>query len=197
MPLLEGHTLATRLKKGALPLEQALAIAAEIADALDKAHRHGILHRDLKPANVMLTRTGAKLLDFGLAKLRVPGSPIALSGTHTAPDAGTAEGTILGTLHYMAPEQVEGKEADARSDLWALGAVLHEMVTGAKPFRGATSASVIGSILKDEPASVSARLPAAPPLLARLVHGGPRGGRFRPAAAAARRRHAQRAQPRP
>jgi Tol biopolymer transport system component len=170
MPLLDGQTLAARLERGALPLDQALTIATEIADALDKAHRHGIVHRDLKPANVMLTRSGARLLDFGLAKLRGPGGPVAMSGTHTAAtEAGTARGTILGTLHYMAPEQVEGKDADARSDIWALGAVLYEMVSGDRPFQGTTPASVIGSILKDEPSSLSARIPALPPLLARLV----------------------------
>jgi eukaryotic-like serine/threonine-protein kinase len=171
MPLLDGQTLEARLAIGALPLDQALAIAGQIADALDKAHRRGIVHRDLKPANVMLTKTGATLLDFGLAKLKVPGGPIGLTGPHRAATtaAGTAEGTILGTLHYMAPEQVEGKEADARSDIWALGAVLYEMVTGVRPFQGDTAASVIGSILKDHPPTVSSRQPVSPPLLDRVV----------------------------
>ena len=153
MPLLDGQTLAARLAKGPLPLEQALTIAAQIADALDKAHRQGIVHRDLKPTNIMLTKAGAKLLDFGLAKLRAPTGPISMSGmTELAtmtPD--TAQGTILGTVPYMSPEQVEGKEADGRSDIWALGAVLYEMLTGARPFQGETPASVIGSILKDAP----------------------------------------------
>jgi eukaryotic-like serine/threonine-protein kinase len=171
MPHLDGKTLAARLEKGALPLDQALRIAIEIADALDKAHRQGIVHRDLKPANIMLTKTGAKVLDFGLAKLRPHAGPISLSGiTHMATRAPeTARGTILGTVQYMAPEQVEGKEADARSDIWALGAVLYEMVTGARPFRGDTSASVIGSILRDEPQRVSIRQPLAPSALDQLV----------------------------
>ena len=119
MPLLDGQTLAARLEKGPLPVEQALTFATQIADALDKAHRHGIVHRDLKPANIMLTKAGAKLLDFGLAKLKAPATPISLSGmTERATSPGTAQGTILGTIQYMAPEQVEGKEADARSDIW-------------------------------------------------------------------------------
>ena len=171
MPLLEGQTLAARLEKGPLPLDQALTIATQIADALDKAHRQGIVHRDLKPANIMLTKTGAKLLDFGLAKLRGPTGPVSLSGmTRLAPASpGTAQGTILGTLHYMAPEQVEGTEADARSDIWALGAVLYEMVTGGRPFAGETPASVIGAILKDTPPALSSRQPLAPRALDHLV----------------------------
>ncbi len=173
MPCLEGQTLAARLEKGAMPLDQALTIATQIADALDKAHRQGIVHRDLKPANIMLTKTGAKLLDFGLAKLRAPGGPIALSGMErlatTTP--GTAQGTILGTVQYMAPEQVEGKDADARGDIWALGAVLYEMATGARPFQGDTPASVIGAILKDEPPLLSSRQPVAPSALDQLVSG--------------------------
>ncbi|MEZ5291611.1 MAG: protein kinase [Vicinamibacterales bacterium] len=173
MPLVDGQTLATRLQKGPLPLAQSLQIASEIADALASAHRHGIIHRDLKPANVMLTKTGAKLLDFGLAKLRAPGGPVSLSGTTEAITgaADTARGTILGTVHYMAPEQVEGRELDARADIWALGAVLYEMVTGTRAFTGETAASVIGSILKDTPPPVSARQPLSPPLLDRLVSG--------------------------
>ena len=170
MPLLEGQTLATRLEKGAVPLAQALTIATEIADALDKAHRHGIVHRDLKPGNVMLTKSGAKLLDFGLAKLRTLGGPITVSGTQTSATAtGTAEGTILGTLHYMAPEQVEGKEADARSDIWALGAVIYEMVTGVRPFQGETAASVLGAILKDEAPPMASLAPMTPPSLRHAV----------------------------
>ena len=119
MPHLEGQTLAARLEKGPLPLDQTLKIAAEIADALDKAHRQGIVHRDLKPANIMLTKTGSKLLDFGLAKLRAKPGPISMSGMTRleGPTPATAHGTILGTVQYMAPEQVEGKEADARSDI--------------------------------------------------------------------------------
>ncbi|MFN8579571.1 MAG: protein kinase [Gemmatimonadaceae bacterium] len=181
MPLLEGQTLEARLAKGPLPLDQALAIARQIADALDEAHRQGIVHRDLKPANVILTKVGtgsggtpqAKLLDFGLAKLRAPGSPVTLSATGTAATAatGTAEGTILGTLHYMAPEQVEGKDADARSDIWALGAVLYEMVSGVRPFEGDTAASLIGAILKDRPLALASRDPLTPAALDDLVAG--------------------------
>jgi serine/threonine protein kinase/Tol biopolymer transport system component len=171
MPHLDGQTLAERLEDGRLPLDEALKIGAEIADALDKAHREGIVHRDVKPANIMLTRAGSKLLDFGLAKLRPIARSLSLSGmTRTATSRPeTATGTILGTVQYMAPEQVEGKEADARSDIWAFGAVIYEMVTGSRPFSGETPASVIGSILKDDPAPVSARQPLAPRTLDRLV----------------------------
>src|SRR5262245_53123906 len=166
MELLAGETLAERLKRGALPLREALRIAIEIADALDAAHRRGIVHRDLKPANVMLTKAGAKLLDFGLAKLRGPAHPISMSGmTRLAtPTPNTALGTILGTVHYMAPEQVEGREADARSDIWALGVVFYEMLTGARPFDGNSAASVIGAILKDTPPPISDRQPLTPAL---------------------------------
>ena len=171
MPYLDGQTLATRLEKGALLLDHALKFAAEIADALDKAHRQGIVHRDLKPANIMLTKAGAKLLDFGLAKLKAPVGPISMSGmTRLATSApGTAHGTILGTVLYMAPEQVEGKDADARSDIWGLGAVVYEMTTGTRPFTGDTPASVIGAILKDTPPSISTRQPLAPQVLDSVV----------------------------
>src|ERR1700719_3397261 len=133
MEYLEGETLAERLKKGPLPLAQVLQYAIEISDALDKAHRKGITHRDLKPGNIMLTKSGSKLLDFGLAKLRqdaAPGSP--LSQLPTANEGITAQGTILGTLQYMAPEQLEGQEADARTDIFAFGVVVYEMATGKK-----------------------------------------------------------------
>jgi serine/threonine protein kinase/Tol biopolymer transport system component len=173
MPYLEGETLAARLARtnGPLPLEQALTIAIQIADALDKAHRAGITHRDLKPANILLTKSGAKLLDFGLAKLRGPAAPISMSGmTRLAtPTPNTAHGTILGTVHYMAPEQVEGRDVDARADIWALGVVLYEMVTGARPFDGASAASVIGSILKDAPAPIVDSQPLTPAFLNHLV----------------------------
>ena len=171
MPHLEGQTLARRLEKGPLPLDQALKIATEIADALDKAHRQGIVHRDIKPANIMLTKAGSKLLDFGLAKLKAPAGPISMSGITrlgTAAPA-TAHGTILGTVQYMAPEQVEGREADARSDIWALGAVIYEMIGGARPFKGDTPASIIGAILKDEPQAISEVQPLTPPLLDHIV----------------------------
>jgi eukaryotic-like serine/threonine-protein kinase len=172
MPHLEGQTLAARLERGPLPLDQALKIAAEMADALDKAHRQGIVHRDLKPANIMLTKAGPKLLDFGLAKLRPSPGPVSLSEmTRTVPAAPeTARGAILGTLHYMAPEQLEGREADARSDIWGLGAVLYEMATGVRPFAGDTPASVIGAILRDTPPAVSTRQRLAPRMLDHLVN---------------------------
>jgi serine/threonine-protein kinase len=171
MPYLDGQSLAARLEKGPLPLDQTLKIATEIADALDKAHRQGITHRDLKPANIMVTRSGSKLLDFGLAKLKAPAGSISMSGmTQLAtPAPATAHGTILGTVQYMAPEQVEGKEADARSDIWAFGAVLYEMATGTRPFQGDTPASVIGAILKDDPPPVSIRQPLAPSALDHMV----------------------------
>ena len=170
MPLLEGQTLAARLEKGPLPIDQALTLAAEIADALDKAHRQGIVHRDLKPANVMLTKTGSKLLDFGLAKLRVPTGPISTSGmARLETTLGTVQGTILGTVQYMAPEQVEGKDADPRSDIWGLGAVIYEMTTGTRAFAGDTPASVIGAILKDTPPPLSTRQPVVPPGLNYVV----------------------------
>jgi Tol biopolymer transport system component len=170
MELLQGQTLAERLKKGALPLDDALKIAIEVADALAAAHKHGIVHRDLKPANIMLTKAGAKLLDFGLARaatstVNVGGGSTQQTGTTHL----TISGTILGTLHYMAPEQVEGREADARSDIWALGVVVYEMATGTRPFEGESGASIIGAILKDTPPTVSVRQPLSPVALDHLV----------------------------
>jgi serine/threonine protein kinase/Tol biopolymer transport system component len=173
MQHLEGETLQQRLArtKGPLSVDQALTVAIQIADALDKAHRAGITHRDLKPANIMLTKSGAKLLDFGLAKLRGPAAPISMSGMTRLATAtpNTAQGTILGTVHYMAPEQVEGREADARADIWALGVLLYEMLTGVRPFEGTSAASVIGSILKDAPPPMSTRRPLVPPPLDHIV----------------------------
>src|SRR5215467_7254641 len=133
MEYLEGQTLADRLSKGPLPIPQALEYAVEISDALDKAHRHGVTHRDLKPGNIMIAKSGVKLLDFGLARLK-PGSTSEFTGSELPTGSAnlTAEGTILGTLQYMAPEQLEGKEADARSDIFSFGSVLFEMLTGAK-----------------------------------------------------------------
>jgi tetratricopeptide (TPR) repeat protein len=132
---LEGETLAQRLERGRLGTDEALGIATEIAGAIDDAHKQHIVHRDLKPANVMLTANGAKLLDFGLAKLRVDGAvnPSSIESTRSTP-AVTAQGSLLGTLHYMAPEQLEGKEADSRSDIWAFGCLLYEMFTGSRLF---------------------------------------------------------------
>ena len=171
MEYLDGETVAQRLAKGALPLDQALTIAIEIADALDKAHRQGIVHRDLKPGNIMLTKAGAKLLDFGLAKLRKPGTvgsvDFAAATTQSAPL--TERGTLMGTLPYMAPEQLEGKEVDARTDIFALGAVVYEMVTGKRAFRGDSQASLIGAILKDQPAAISSFQPTSPRAFNRLV----------------------------
>jgi eukaryotic-like serine/threonine-protein kinase len=170
MEYLEGETLAERLKKGPLPLEQVLQYAIEISDALDKAHRKGITHRDLKPGNIMLTKSGTKLLDFGLAKLRQNGALAApLSQLPTANDPLTAQGTIVGTLQYMAPEQLEGKEADSRTDIFAFGVVAYEMATGKKAFEGNSSASVIGAILKDNPPPISSLQPMTPPALDRVV----------------------------
>src|SRR6202049_3574373 len=138
MEYLEGETLEQRLRKGPLPLEQVLQYAIEIADALDKAHRKGVTHRDLKPGNIMLTKSGTKLLDFGLAKLKQEVAPAAnpLSQLPTATHAITAQGTILGTLQYMAPEQLEGREVDARTDIFAFGVVVYEMATGKRAFEG-------------------------------------------------------------
>jgi eukaryotic-like serine/threonine-protein kinase len=172
MELLEGDTLATRLAGGPLPVEQTLRFGVEIADALDKAHRQGIVHRDLKPGNVMLTKMGVKLLDFGLAKAVAPASPqsgLTSLPTVATPQNLTQQGTILGTFQYMAPEQLEGSESDARSDIFAFGAVLYEMATGKKAFAGKSQASLIGSILRDEPAPVSSVQPMTPPALDRVV----------------------------
>jgi serine/threonine protein kinase len=170
MELVEGGTLAARLTKGPLPLDKVLRYAIEIADALDKAHRKGITHRDLKPGNIMLTKSGIKLLDFGLAKLNQQTSPIdSLSATTTAEGPITAKGVIVGTLQYMAPEQVEGKEADARADIFAFGVVVYEMATGKKAFDGASQASVIAAILERDPPPVSSLQPMTPPALDRIV----------------------------
>src|ERR1700752_1633523 len=170
MEYLEGETLAAGLKKGPLPLEQDLQYATEIADGLGKAHRQGITPRDLKPGNIMLTKAGAKLLDFGLAKLRQgAGSTKPLSELPTEKDAITAQGAILGTLQYMAPEQLEGKEADARADIFAFGVVVYEMATGKKAFEGKSQASVIAAILDRDPPPMSSLQPMTPPTLDRVV----------------------------
>ena len=170
MEYLEGETLAERLLKGPLPLEQTLRYGMQIADALDKAHRQGIVHRDLKPGNVMLTKSGVKLLDFGLAKAVAPSRSAAdLTTFPTQAAPVTREGSLLGTVQYMAPEQLEGHEADARSDIFAFGCVLYEMATGKKAFSGATQASLISSILRDEPQPISRVQPMSPPALDHVV----------------------------
>src|SRR5712692_9871660 len=172
MEYLEGETLAQRLLKGPMPLELVLQFAIEISDALDKAHRKGVTHRDLKPGNIMLTKTGTKLLDFGLAKLRkdaAPATPLSQLPTATAKDAVTQQGTILGTLHYMAPEQLEAKEVDARTDIFAFGAVVYEMATGKKAFEGKSQASVITAIMSSEPSPMTMLRPMVPPAVDRLV----------------------------
>lgn len=172
MEYLEGETLGQRLTKGPIPAEQVLRIGIEIASALDKAHKQGIVHRDLKPGNVMLTKSGAKLLDFGLAKLRAQGSGIFEPGVSmlaTEARELTAEGTILGTIQYMAPEQLEGKDTDARTDIFAFGTVLYEMTTGKKAFPGKSQASLIASILSSEPPPISTVQPLTPPALDRVV----------------------------
>jgi len=153
MEFLEGETLARRLKKGPLSPDQVLQYAVHITDALDTAHRHGVTHRDLKPGNIMLTKAGAKLLDFGLAKVRATEAVAGMSSVPTQTTPLTGEGTILGTMQYMAPEQLEGKEADARTDIFALGTVIYEMVIGRPAFEGASQASVIAAILEREPPS--------------------------------------------
>src|ERR1017187_9808356 len=171
MEYLEGETLAQRLLKGPLPLEQVLRYAIEISDALDKAHRKGVTHRDLKPGNIMLTKSGTKLLDFGLAKLRQEVAPanVPLSELPTAKDPLTAEGSIVGTMQYMAPEQLEGKEVDARTDIFAFGAVVYEMATGRRAFEGKSQASLIAAILEREPPAMSSLQPMTPPALDRVV----------------------------
>ena len=170
MEHIEGDTLADQLKKGALPLDQALKYGTEIADALDKAHRQGVVHRDLKPGNIMVTKSGAKLLDFGLAKMAAAETNAGgVSALPTEAKPLTQEGSILGTFQYMAPEQLEGKEADARADLFAFGAVLYEMLTGRKVFEGESQASLITAIMSAEPASISGLQPLTPFALERLV----------------------------
>ena len=174
MEFLEGQTLAERLAKGPLPLEQMLKCGIEICQGLEKAHCTGVLHRDLKPGNIMLTKAGTKLMDFGLAKAATAGSPLSssLGLTMSGPSADqplTARGMVVGTFQYMSPEQVEGKEADARSDIFALGAVLYEMSTGKKAFTGKTQASIAAAILAAEPQAISTLQPMTPPALDRVV----------------------------
>ncbi len=169
MEFIDGQTLADRLASGRLPLDQALRIAIEIADALDKAHRQGIAHRDVKPSNIMLTKAGAKLLDFGLAKTGLE-TKVSGSASQLPTNAAlTGQGMILGTLQYMSPEQLEGREADARSDIFCLGATLYEMITGARAFEGKSQVSLMAAILEHEPVSISSLVPLSPPLLEKIV----------------------------
>ena len=168
MEYLEGETLAERLARGPLPASMVIRFGAQIAEALHQAHRAGITHRDLKPGNVMITAAGAKLLDFGLAKF----TEAAVISSHSAPtiaNALTAEGTIVGTAHYMAPEQIEGKNVDSRSDIFSLGVMLFEMATGQRPFRGDSPASLIAAILSSDPPPVRSLQPAVSPALERII----------------------------
>jgi hypothetical protein len=167
---LDGETLEKKLEKGWLPTREVLEYAIALADALDKAHRQGIIHRDIKPGNIMITKSGVKLMDFGLAKLKSHTAPMADALTEMTSDKKlTTEGTILGTFQYMAPEQLEGREADTRTDIFAFGEVLYEMATGKPAFYGRTKASLIAAILSTEPAEISSLQPASPPALNRIV----------------------------
>ena len=174
MELVEGETLANRLLKGPLPPDQVLKYGIEICEGLERAHKSGVVHRDLKPGNIMLTKTGAKLMDFGLAKAVAPQMPASSGLTATLMTPGvseplTAKGTVVGTFQYMAPEQVEGKEADERGDIFALGAVLYEMATGKRAFTGKTQSNVVAAILASDPPPVSAVQPMSPPALDRVI----------------------------
>ena len=174
MEFLEGETLAERLRKGPLPIQQVLKYGIEIGQGLDKAHRTGVVHRDLKPGNIMLTKSGAKLMDFGLAKATPPIAPSSsgLSMTQSTPVGAhplTTQGTIVGTFQYMSPEQIEGKEADARSDIFAFGAVLYEMVTGKRAFEGKSQLSVASAILERDPAPISTSRRGISPALEAII----------------------------
>lgn len=184
MEYLEGETLAARLLKGPLPLDQVLTIAIQTADALERAHRHGIIHRDLKPGNIMLTKSGAKLMDFGLAKGKAAGAMSGRSGagvlTPSTPTMNLAEmtspqtpltqkGLLVGTFQYMAPEVLQGAEADARSDIFSFGCALYEMAAGRRPFEGKSQVGVLAAILEREPDPISAVQPMTPPALDKLI----------------------------
>jgi serine/threonine protein kinase len=181
MEYLQGESLAERLRKGPLPLKESLKIGIEICEGLKAAQRAGIVHRDLKPGNIMLSKNGAKLMDFGLAKAAVTGLGSAgsnaplLSAAKTMSEAAplsplTSAGMVIGTMQYMAPEQIEGKEADARSDLFALGAVLYEMAAGRRPFDGKSQLSLASAILEKDPEPIRALKPLTPAGFERLVN---------------------------
>src|SRR5947209_2229791 len=156
MELLQGETLSDRIARGPIPLKELVKIGSEVCDALDAAHRSGIVHRDLKPGNIMLTKSGAKLMDFGLAKsasasaAAAAGNPLFSAAQTIAPTVSplTSAGQVIGTIQYMSPEQIEGRPADARSDIFALGAVLYEMATGKRAFEGKSQLSIASSILE-------------------------------------------------
>src|SRR5580658_4101020 len=179
MEFLEGETLAERLRKGAMPMSEILNIGISIAEALAVAHRQGIVHRDLKPGNIMLTQGGAKLMDFGLAKPLLPtaggsGTPPSFTAMQTQSGPSplsplTTVGSIVGTIQYMSPEQIEGKEADARSDIFAFGAVLYEMAAGKRPFEGKSQISLASSILEKDPEPISALKPQTPTAFEHVV----------------------------
>ena len=166
MECIEGETLANRLEKGPVTLDQVLKFGAQISGALDKAHQNGVIQRDLKPGNIMLTTMGAKLLDFGLARPTATAATLAtMTAMAPAQSPMTQEGTIVGTFQYMSPEQVEGKELNGRSDIFSLGAVLYEMLTGKKAFEGKSQLSVLSAILEKEPQPISSMKPLTPPVL--------------------------------
>src|SRR5579863_3344487 len=163
MEFVEGELLSKIIEQGPLPLDKALSHAVQIIDALAAAHAKGVIHRDLKPGNIIVTRNGVKVLDFGLARLKSERLPSASAeNIETVTEPITRAGAILGTLYYMSPEQVEAKEADERSDIFSFGAVFYEMITGQRPFTGDTQASVLASLMKDQPPPISQRQPAVP-----------------------------------
>src|ERR1700686_4540986 len=177
MEYLQGETLSARLERKPLTTDETLRIAIEVADALDKAHRSGIVHRDLKPGNVMLTKSGAKLMDFGLAKLQTfaagpqSGTP-GFSAVATLPSMAspiTVAGTVVGTVQYMSPEQIQGKEADARSEIFAFGAMLYEMLTGKRAFQGKSQLSVASAVLEKDPEPISSIQPLTPHALENII----------------------------
>ena len=170
LELVEGELLSKIIERGPLPLDKALSYAVQIVDALASAHAKGIIHRDLKPGNIMITRSGVKVLDFGLAKIGAEKtSAESVAGMETVTEPITRAGAILGTLHYMAPEQVEGKDTDARSDIFSFGVVFYEMITGQRPFAGDTQAAVLAALMKDQPPSMVQRQPAMPRQLERII----------------------------